>query len=299
MRRNATPGASTRTAPRWCRSTRATPAAASACTRTAGLQDDGLSAFLAPYGDAGQNGQGANAHIMGTFVAFRQDWHAADPIQPWLLDTKARIVTTQTVGDTATGDATRPSEFVQVKQQMAVTFLNLQCAKTMLSPATPCQIQYLFNTAMLRTGVTDWGSVAWANAGGVMFDPGQGGIPVITGPVKAPGLATTDAASGLELFTSQGNPTQHAAFTNVGFDIRLGFDDLMNAARIVAGRKQDMAPEAVDDAGMAALWGAAWNEPAQWVLLSAEVGQEVYNPYPAKKAWIGGNFSQLYVGPQN
>ena len=72
-------------------------------------------------------------------MAFRQDWQAADPIQPWLLDTTARIVTTQTVGSTATGDEARPSEFVQVKQQMAVTFLNLQCAKTQLSAATHCQ----------------------------------------------------------------------------------------------------------------------------------------------------------------
>jgi hypothetical protein len=263
-----------------------------------GLQDDGSTPFLAPWGDAGQDGQGANAHILGTFVAFRQDWHAADPIQPWLLDPTARIVSTQTVGATATGDAARPSEFVQVKQQMAVTFLNLQCARTIISPATPCQIQYLLNTALLRTGVSDWSQVAWANAGGVMFDPGQGGIPVITGPVRGPGLATSDAASGLELFSSQGNPTQHAAFTDVGFDVRLPFDDLMNAARIVAGRKQAVAPDAVDDAAMAALWGAGWADPSQWVLLSAEVGQEVYNPYPAKQAWIGGSFSQLAVGPQ-
>jgi hypothetical protein len=256
----------------------------------------GASPFLAPYGDTGQNGQGANAHILGTFVAFRQDWHAAHPVQPWLLDTTARIATTQTVGETATGDAAQPSEFVQVKQQMAVTFLNLQCARTMLTSATPCQIQYLFNTAMLRTGITDWSQVGWANAGGVMFDPGQGGIPVITGPIGARGLATTDAASGLELFSSQGNPTQHAAFTDLGFDVRLSFDDLMNAARVVAGRKQGVDPTAVDTAGMAAQWGTAWNDPGQWVLLSAEVGQEVYNPYPAKQAWIGGSFSQLYVG---
>jgi hypothetical protein len=263
-----------------------------------GLQDDGSAPFLAPWGDAGQNGQGANAHILGTFVAFRQDWQAADPIQPWLLDPAARIVSTQSVGATATGDAAQPAEFVQVKQQIAVTFLNVQCARTILSPATPCQIQYLLNTAMLRTGVSDWSQVAWANAGGVMFDPGQGGIPVITGPVKGPGLATTDAASGLELFTSQGNPTQHAAFGDVGFDVRLPFDDLINAARIVAGRKQAVAPAAVDDAAMTAFWGTAWADRSQWVLLSAEVGQEVYNPYPAKPAWIGGSFSELAVGPQ-
>jgi hypothetical protein len=264
-----------------------------------GAQSGSTTAFLTPYGAAGQNGAGANANILGTFVNFRQAWGAADPIQPWLADGTARVVSVQSVGATATGDATRPSEYVQVKQQVSVTFLNVACAKTMLSTATPCQIQYLVNTAVQRTGVGDWSQVGWFNAGNVWFDPGQGGIPVVTGPIKAAGDATTDAASGLELFRSEGNPTQHGAFQDVGFDVRIPFADLQNAARIVAGRKLGIDPAAVDDAQMAAQWGAAWADPGQWVLLSSEVGQEVYNPYPAKAAYIGGSFSRLYVGPQH
>jgi hypothetical protein len=85
----------------------------------------------------------------------------------------------------------------------------------------------------------------------------------------------------------------------MGFDVRIPFADLQNAARIVAARKFGVAPAAVTDAQMAAHWGAAWGEPGQWVLLSSEVGQEVYNPYPGKQAYIGGSFSRLYVGPQH
>jgi hypothetical protein len=263
-----------------------------------GVQANGTAGFLAPWDAAGQNGAGANADILGSFVAFRQDWGAADPIQPWLPGSGARIVSTQSVGATAVGDAARPSEYVQVKQQIAVTFLNVACAKAMLSPSTPCQIQYLMNTAVERTGVSDWSQVGWFNAGSVWFDPGQGGIPIVTGPINGVGMATSDPASGLELFRSQGNPTQHGAFTDVGFDVRIPFADLQNAARIVAGRKLGIAPAAVSDAGMASQWGASWAEPGQWVLLSAEVGQEVNNPYPGKQAYIGGSFSRLYVGPQ-
>jgi hypothetical protein len=263
-----------------------------------GAQADGTAPFLAPWGAAGQDGAGANANILGSFVAFRQDWTASDPIQPWLADSAARIVSTQAVGATATGDAARPSEYVQVKQQVSVTFLNVACAKTMLSPATPCQIQYLVNTAVERTGVSDWSQVGWFNAGNVWFDPGQGGIPVVSGPIKDAGLSTYDAESGLELFRSEGNPTQHAAFSDMSFDVRIPFADLQNAARVVAGRKLGVGPADVTAAQMAAQWGAAWNEPGQWVLLSSEVGQEVYNPYPARQAFIGGSFSRLYVGPQ-
>jgi hypothetical protein len=264
-----------------------------------GTLDDGSAPFLAPYDASGQNGGGANAGIASSFVIFRQPWAAPNAIQPWLAGSTARIVSTQSVGNTAIGDAADPAHFVQVKQQMAATFLNTQCARTMLSPSTPCQIQYLWNTAMLRTGVSDWSTVGWFNQGGVMFDPGQGGIPVITGPIGTPGFATTDATTGLRLFTSQGNPTQHASFTAVDFDVRLGFDDLTNAARIVAAREHGVAPAAISSAQMAALWGPAWSDPAQWVLLSVEVGQEVYNPDPTKRAYIGGSFSRLFVGQQN
>lgn len=264
-----------------------------------GTMDDGSAPFLAPWTTAGQDGRGANAGILGTFVTFRQDWTAADPRQPWSTGSDARIASVQTLGDTAVGDATRPAEFVQVKQQVSVTFLNVPCARTLLGTGSPCQIQYLVDTAILRTGVSDWSQVAWFNAGGVMFDPGQGGIPVIEGPIRDAGSPTTDADSGLELFVSQGNATQHAAFASTGFDVRIPFADLLNAARVVTGLKNAVAAADVTGADMAALWGASWNDPAQWVLLSSEVGQEVYDPYVDKQAWIGGSFSELFVGPAN
>jgi hypothetical protein len=262
-----------------------------------GTMDDASAAFLAPWDAQGQDGHGANAGILGTFVTFRQDWTAADPKQPWKSGADARIATIQTLGATAVGDASDPAQFVQVKQQVSVTFLNVACARTLLGAGSPCQIQYLLDTAILRTGVPDWSQVDWFNAGGVMFDPGQGGIPVISGPIRNAAAATTDADSGLELFVSEGNATQHAAFAGVGFDVHVPFADLLNAARVVAGRKQSVAAADVTGAEMAAYWGASWNDPEEWILLASEVGQEVYDPYTDKKAWIGGSFSELFVGP--
>lgn len=264
-----------------------------------GTTDAGGTAFLEPFDGSGRNGAGANANILGTFVSFRQPWSSASAIHPWNGAASARIATMQSVAQTAVGDAGTPSQYVQVKQQIAVTFINVQCAQSIISSTTPCQIQYLMNTDIERTGISDWSSVDWFNNAGIMFDPGQGGIPVVEGPIRARGEVTSDAVSGLALFQSQANPTQHAAFANVGFDVRIDFGQLINAARIVAGLKQQTAAASVSDSAMAALWGASWNDPSAWVLLTSQVGQEVYDPYADKKAYIGGSFSRLYVGAQN
>ena len=37
---------------------------------------------------------------------------------------------------------------------------------------------------------------------------------------------------------------------------------------------------------------------SDWVLLSTTMAQEVHNPFSNRQALIGGNFKQLYVGPQ-
>ena len=95
---------------------------------------------------------------------------------------------------------------VQAKQQMMATFLNRDCMNELTGK--PCQIQYLFNTAIARSGVTDWSAVSWFQNGGVWFDAAQGGIPIVDGPIFASGKTTADAKSKLPLFVSQGSATQ-------------------------------------------------------------------------------------------
>lgn len=261
---------------------------------TSGKQDDGAAPFFGPYSAAGQNGAGANAYITGTFINFRQAWGAADPLQPWTGTASARVRSVQSLGavqlDTTGGKA------VQVKQQMMATFLNRSCMKE--TSGQPCQIQYLFNTAIARSGVSDWSQVAWFKSGDVWFDPAQGGIPIVDGPIYGSGSITSDSKTKLPLFVSQGSATQHQAFSGRTFDVTIGFDQLTNVLRIVAARKLGVEMSTLTDSQLAGVWGSGWNRRADWVLLSGHVGQEVYNPNSDHKVQIGGGFKSLFVGPQ-
>lgn len=261
---------------------------------TSGKQDDGKAPFFGPFGAAGQNGAGANAYITGTFVNFRQAWWAADPLQPWVGSAKARVRSVQSLG---TFQLDTAGAAVQAKQQMMASFLNTTCRRTMTGQ--PCQVQYLFNTAIARSGVSDWGTVSWFQHGDVWFDPAQGGIPIVDGPIYASGKATTESQTGLPLFASQGSATQHRAFAGRTFDVTIGFEQLQSVLRIVTARKLSVDVAAVTDEQVAGVWGSAWNDRNAWVLLSGHVGQEVYNPDSGRKVQIGGGFKSLYVGPQD
>ena len=120
----------------------------------------------------------------------------------------------------------------------------------------------------------------------------QGGTPIVDGPIKASGVPTTESASGLPLYTSHGTATQHDAFTNAAFDVAISFD-----LRLVAAQALSIDVASVTDAQMAAFWGSTWNQPAAWVTLSGSVGQEVFNPYADRQAYVGGSFSSFYIGP--
>lgn len=260
---------------------------------TSGKQDDSGAPFFGPYGRGGQNGAGTNAHIGGTFVNFRQAWSVADPLQPWIGGAVARVRSVQSMGAAQVDTA---GEAVQAKQQMMATFLNPTCLRE--NSGQPCQIQYLFNTAIVRSGVTDWSKVSWFQQGDVWFDPVQGGIPIVDGPIRASGAVTTDSKTGLPLFVSQGSATQHGSFSGRTFDVTISFEQLQHVLRIVAGRKLSVDPGSVSDTQVASVWGRAWNERNAWVLLTGHVGQEVYNPSSEHRVQIGGGFRSLYVGPQ-
>jgi hypothetical protein len=260
---------------------------------TSGKQDDGETPFFGPYGAGGQNGKGTNAHITGTFVGFRQAWGAADPLQPWTGAAVARVRSVQSLGAIQL-DTAGPA--VQAKQQMMATFLNTTCSRNV--SGQPCQVQYLFNTAIARSGVSNWSQVSWFKNGDVWFDPAQGGIPIVDGPIYSSGQMTTDSKTRLPLFVSQGSATQHAAFSGRTFDVTIGFDQLQNVLRIVAARKLGVALSSLTATQIAQVWGPAWNDRKAWVVLSGQIGQEVYNPSAEHKVQIGGGFNSLYVGPQ-
>ncbi|HEV8689376.1 MAG TPA: hypothetical protein VGQ91_03695, partial [Ideonella sp.] len=261
---------------------------------TSGKQEDGTVPFFGPFGSGGQNGAGTNAFIAGTFVNFRQPWNGADPKQPWTGQALARVRSVQSMGAFQLEAA--PGSTVQVKQQMMATFLNTTCMKQV--SGQPCQVQYLFNTAIARSGVSDWSQVAWFQKGDVWFDPAQGGIPIVDGPIFPSGQTTVDSKTGLALFASQGSATQHQAFSGRTFDVTISFAQLTNVMRVVAARKLGVELAALSDDQVTSVWGRAWNERSAWVLLSGHVGQEVYNPSSEHKVQIGGGFKSLYVGPQ-
>lgn len=263
---------------------------------TTGRQPDGQTSFFGAFDASGQNGQGANAWISGTFVNFRQAWWLADPMQPWTGQARARLASKQSVGS-FTLDA-GPSGAVQAKQQMMATFLNKRCADELGASGKPCQVQYLLNTAIARSGVSDWTTVRWFQNGSLSFDPAQGSIPVVDGPIKATGQTTVDADSGLALYTSQGSATQHSAFKNRSFDATISFDQLLNVVRITTAKTNKIDLGQVNDQQIASLWGSGWRDRNAWVLLSSDVGQEVYNPDNQRRVEVAGGFSDLYVGPQ-
>jgi hypothetical protein len=267
-----------------------------------GPRADGSDSLMNAFDAAGQNGNGANAHIAGTFFTLRQNWRSETAITPWVglktvtSDASARMVTTQGVGAADLGE--QSSEVIQAKQQLSMAFINATCMEESSPVKRACQLSYLFNTAIYRNSVSDWSGVSWFQNGKVWFDPAQGGIPIVEVPMKGAGTLVSDEGSGLALYRSQGAATQHAAFGSTTFDARISFDQLHNVLRIVTARKLGLNPADVSAAQLAADWGSRWNDRAAWRLLSTTVGQEVHNPLPTHRATIGGSVSQVYVAPQ-
>jgi hypothetical protein len=261
-----------------------------------GTRADGSSAFFGAFGAGGQNGAGANANIAGSFVAFRQGWSGSAPLRPWAANGSARVYTVQSVASTAGATGAAGAQAVQAKQEILASFINPDCVAQMAG-AHPCQLQYAVSTAIFRTGVTNWDTVGWFNAGKVWFDAAQGGTPVVDGPIKASGSDTTDGASSLSLYTSHGAATQHAVFANQAFDVTISFPQLVNAMKLTTARALSVEASALTDAQMAAFWGTTWHQPGAWATLSGSVGQEVYNPFADHAAHVGGSFKSFYIGP--
>lgn len=127
----------------------------------------------------------------------------------------------------------------------------------------------------------------------------QGSTPIVAGLIPTSGKTVVDNESGLALYSSKGGGTQHATFTAQNFDLRVSFDQLVNAVRIIAAKRTDVAVASVTDEQVASVWGPSWNDPSQWVFVAASVGQELYNEaQDSRQIYIGGGIKSLYVGPQ-
>lgn len=254
--------------------------------------------FFAPFNAQGQNGAGANAMIEGSFANIRADWRSPSALRPWSRQAPrpaARIASSQSVAVLQVPRETEPGP-TQAKQQLTVGFINDACmASRPPGTARPCQLKFLFTIAIARSGVSDWSQVTWFQGPRVLFDAGQGGIPVIDGPLPPKGRPATLRPEGLVLYESEGAATQHGPFSNQEFAVRIGWDEFTQSLRAIAGARGRKPATRVADAEVAALFGPRWNDAASWVLLSASLGQEVRNPTAARRAAIGGAMHDLQI----
>lgn len=265
---------------------------------------NGAAPFMSAYGSTGVDGHGLNANGLGTFIGIRRAWWAADAVRPFVASSGSgastlRLVSRQGLGLADLGD-TSLGGTVQVKQQIMMEVINTACQAARPTTTGPCQIQYLFNVAVARNGVTDWNSFAPPSQGHVWFDADQGSVPIVEGQIPAAGVVVADRSSGLALFSSRGNSTRHATFKNLPFDLRVDFPQLNNAMRLVVAARLNRTPAQVVDADLATMYGARWNDPSAWTLVHLSAGQEVYDDrHATRRARIAGAVHQLHLGSLN
>lgn len=293
---------SDRSGPNWMYLNPAASQGGMAVYTTTGPDAKGQAPFLMPTGHAGTDGQGYNANGIANFVAFRHAWYSANAVRPWRnaqgATVEARFLARQSVGAMEVG-ADNGVAISQVKQQVMFTVINTTCQKTP-SAGAPCHVQYLFNTAAARAGVSNWDSYSPPTSAHVWFDQDQGSLPIIDGQVPAAGLAAQDTTYKQTLYRSAGYASQHQAFSELTFDIRISFAELMTAVRQLTAKRLVVDPSAVTDAQIAQLWGADWNNTDKWTLISTTFGQEAHNSeFETRRSWIGGGFSEIYAGPAN
>lgn len=264
-----------------------------------GPDSNGNPPLLAATSASGIDGTGYNANGLANFVAFRMNWGSDSAIRPWLSGgsvVPARVVSRQSMGATATDAGS--GKTIQVKQQVMVSLIHTECQKGLVRP---CQIQYLINTAAVRSGLTsvaDWERHSPATQGRVWFDKVQAQLPIVAGLLPDKGQTVVDKDSGLPLYRSEGSRSVHGRFTGQNFDVRIEWDHLQNAARIIAARGLGVSPDEVTDAQMAERWTPRWNDAGAWTLVATTFGHEIYNDEAdTRRSYIGGGFHNLYVGP--
>ncbi len=154
----------------------------------------------------------------------------------------------------------------------------------------------MFDIDLVREPGLDWATQSWASYARLMFDPAQGGLPVIEGPLLEAGEpTTTPGPQGVALWRSQGAPTQHGTFGGHRFEARISFRQLMAGLRLVAQRATGQQGP-VDQDTMSRLFGPRWNSPQDWTIIGLNVGQEVHGAGGQSVGFIGGAVEHLSVG---
>lgn len=269
----------------------------------AGNNRNGRHSFFGQYGQGGKAGSGANANIEGSFVTFRLDETAKQAVRPWSSAAgdagrrMAEFSTVQTVARVSVGDPLRTGgRVVQSKQQLVLTFLNPACMAENAPGGVGCRFKYLFNTAVYRSGVTDWSRVGWFRSADVSLDPAQGGLPILHGPITPSGSSVMLRNTDVDLYTSLGEPSQHGLFENKAFRIQVSFEQFKNALRAVTARAIGKHVRQVTNEDVRSRFGHTWDDAAQWVLYNVAIGQEVSNSLPDTEAFIGGGVRKIYIG---
>jgi len=268
-----------------------------------GPTSNGHISFFRPYGPKGKENRGINADIEGAFVSFRFAWQGQNAIRPWPateaphVRSSLEIRTKQSVASALVQSTGVPEEnqSAQAKQQVIIALINRGCARHDGPTIGQCQVQYLFNVAVFRQGVKNWEEAEWFKTGDILLDPGQNGIAVVHGPIPKFGESVIESGSGLSLYESRGEQSQHAPFKDREFSIRLTFPQLENSLRLISARRLHKSIAKVTDEEIENGFGASWNDPSDWALLSIAVAQEVHNPHENTKVFIGGSFTELSV----
>ncbi len=219
-----------------------------------------------------------NRNISGTYSAIRPPWL----MHPWSAtcysencDDKVRVAV---VVDHQVASANAPSG-TQLQQNTRIVFLQKACDRSSM----PCQFE--LNSKALCKGI----SCGYVTVQGA--DPAQGGIPYIAGFVGGPGETATAPNTGKPVWTSWGSATQQNTFAKKRFQLEISWNQLRNMLEAMdLQRGGDGSPESI-----AGVFGDDWGKKANWVMIDAGFGQEIYNPTRNNRAYVGGNVQRLWI----
>lgn len=258
--------------------------------------------FFRQIDKRGQNNAGHNQDIQGTFVVFRFEQKGKNIYFPFgksknlsngktLVIDSIQNVESFNVPSSADHNSKAPN---QVKQQIALTFLNDDCFAKRDSKSL-CQLKYLFHTAVFREGVSDWEKELWFDKATLLLDPAQNGIPVLHGPIKAIGVNTLSKDNKtLDVWKSLGSKTLHTEFEPTRFVIEINYGQFISALMLSSARLNNTSANSISKEVMVRAFGKSWDIPASWRLLDISVAQEVHNN-SIKASWIGGGVASLSV----
>lgn len=282
------------------------------------------------YTAAGQDGLGTNAYIAGTYFNFYQNPNMSSPLRLFSGNSTDNNVkrflleSTQSAYNVSTyspsGDKTH---IAQVQQLVPLGVGNKTCiSQRITNPSLICQVlihqQSYVSRREYKNGVLvlaqndPWNQNATYN-----YDPVQGSLPYLMGPLKTNGTATTINYHGrtYSLWTSLGDatvfqnnttPTTGAdglavpAFENLTFRTQMTFNQYLTFLRMIAADSyykesgKQLYPEDISDSYMASKFGTAWNDPNEYVVMKLGFAQEGVNPIQeTERVAMGGNIKYL------